>query len=137
MDINNLTPEMVAAIKENGGFSGTLKGGLDIDKQEVFIPRNSVPIRGYGTNLRPQVKNLDGEVVSDGMVTRANVSTHLSNHQAEKDRIEAEQQEQLQLQHELAAYLEPKKLMAQIQYLDRQVKKLTKEVNTLKKLSTP
>ncbi len=129
MNINKLTPEQVAAIKENGGFSGSLSGGLDIEAPTTSAPANSVPITGYGSEVRGSWGRKD----SQELVTKVDLSKNMAAHAARLEKEATEQAQLLKEREELRDVTDPRKLMAQMQYLDRQVKKLTKEVNALKK----
>tara|TARA_R100000951_G_scaffold107002_2_gene102012 strand:+ start:88 stop:498 length:411 start_codon:yes stop_codon:yes gene_type:complete len=131
MDINNLTPDQVAKIKANGGFSGTLKGGLDIESATAGAPVQSIPITGYGTDVRGTWGRKDCQE----LVTKVDVSKNIAAHTARIQQEASEQALLLKEREELRDVTDPRKLMAQMQYLDRQLKKLTKEVNALRKAS--
>ena len=129
MNFNKLTPDQVAAIKANGGFSGSVKGGLDIEAPTKSVPANSVPISGYGSEVRGSW----GRKESQELVTKVDLSKNMAAHAARLQKEAADQAQLLAEREELRDVTDPKKLMAQMQYLDRQVKKLTKDLNALKK----
>ncbi len=131
MNIKDLTPEQISKIKANGGFSGSLSGGLDIEAPTTSVPANSVPITGYGSEVRGSWGRKD----SQELVSKVDLSKNMAAHSARLQQEAAEQAQLLAEREELRDVTDPKKLMAQMQYLDRQVKKLTKEVNALKKQS--
>ena len=131
MNIKNLKPEQISKIKANGGFSGSLKGGLDIEAPTASVPANSVPISGYGSEVRGSWGRKD----SQELVSKVDLSKNMAAHSARLQQEAAEQAQLLAEREELRDVTDPRKLMAQMQYLDRQVKKLTKEVNALKKQS--
>ena len=65
-NLNNLTPEQVNQIKENGGFSGSASAGITFGNDaQSFEPQASIPISRYGTNLRPRVST-HGENIIKG-----------------------------------------------------------------------
>ena len=131
MNIKNLTPEQISKIKANGGFSGSLKGGLDIEAPTASAPATSVPITGYGSEVRGSWGRKD----SQELVTKVDLSKNMQAHAARLQQEAADQALLLKEREELRDVTDPRKLMAQMQYLDRQVKKLTKEVSALKKQS--
>ena len=53
-------------IKENGGFSGSTSGGINYGTgPDVFEPKSSVKISGYGLDLRPRMST-HGESIITG-----------------------------------------------------------------------
>ena len=64
-NLNNLSPAEVARIKENGGFSGSVSGGIDYGTgPDVFEPKTSVKISGYGRDLRPRMSTHGDTLIS-------------------------------------------------------------------------
>ena len=132
MNINKLTPEQVAAIKTNGGFSGSLKGGLDIEAPSSSAPAQSIPISGYGTDVR----GTWGRKEFTELVKSPDLTKHLAAHNKREQEEAAHKAALLAEREELREVTDPKKLQAQIQFMDRQIKKLIKDVNALKKASS-
>ena len=132
MNINELTPDQVAAIKANGGFSGSLKGGLDIESPSSSAPAQSIPISGYGTDVR----GTWGRKEFTELVKSPDLTKHLEAHNKREQEEAALKAALLAERDELREVTDPKKLQAQIQFMDRQIKKLIKDVNALKKGTT-
>lgn len=128
MDLNNLTPEQVEAIKSSGGFSGSLSGGIHYGQEPTSrTPQTSIPISGYGTNLRPRVEG------NDTLVTSINIDKY---NQADANRRlkEAEAAEAARKRREeLKEFTNPEALQKRISYLERTVKRLEK---ALKEVTT-
>ena len=127
MDINNLTPAQVAAIKENGGFAGSVKAGINIESPSSSAPVQSIPISGYGTDVRGTWGRKD----SQELVTKVDVSKNIAAHTARIQQEAAEQALLLKERDDLREVTDPRKLMAQLQYQDRAIKKLQKQVKDL------
>ncbi len=132
MNINELTPDQVAAIKENGGFSGSLKGGLDIEAPTASVPKTSVPITGYGS----EVRGTWGRKEFTELVKSPDLTKHLDAHNKRLQEEAAHKAALVAERDDLREVTDPKKLQAQIQFMDRQIKKLIKDVNALKKASS-
>jgi hypothetical protein len=127
MDINNLSPDQIKAIKANGGFSGSLKGGFDIESPSSSAPAQSIPITGYGTDVRGTWGRKD----SQELVTKVDVSKNIAVHTARIQQEAAEQAQLLKERDDLRLVTDPRKLMAQLQYQDRAIKKLQNQVKDL------
>ena len=120
------SPEEIEYMKSGGTIGGSMKNGTSAN---VYTPQVSTPIEGYGKSLRPRVAGQDPN--ADGLVTKPDLTKHMSNHEEEMARIHAEEQEKRDHQRQLQEALEPSKLLAQLQVLDRKIRKLEKANKTL------
>ena len=127
-DINKLTPEEVEAIKSGGGFSGSFSGGMRIGTEASDrTPAVSIPISGYGTNLRPVVAGNE-ELVSKVDIEKYNLAAL----QREVERAEAQEAAERE-REQLREVTDPKKLQASLQALSRKVNRLEKQLGELSK----
>ena len=127
----NLTPEQLESLKQGNAIGGSLKDGIGV--ADVYTPASSTPIQGYKSRIKPVIRAEDGTVLEQSLVTAANMSKNNSTHEAEMKRIrDAEAKAEAELQ-ELRSYMDPNKLMAEISYLTRAVKKLQKDFKSLEK----
>ena len=118
-NLNNLSPAEVARIKENGGFSGSVSGGIDYGTvPDVFEPKSSVKISGYGTNLRPRVST-HGDSIIKG--PSAELPKKLAR-QAEEQLKERQQASRNQQADPLSNHA----LRKDLEVMRRQVKRLEK-----------
>ena len=122
------TPEEIEYMKSGGTIGGSMKTGTSA-APSVYTPQVSTPIEGYGKQIRPRVAGQDPN--NDGLVTKPDLSKHMSNHEEEMARIHAEEQDKRDHQRQLQEALEPSKLLAQLQVLDRKIRKLEKANKTL------
>ena len=54
--LENLSEEQVNAIKASGGFSGSVRDGIDLlEGPTTYKPASSIPISGYEQGVRPSV----------------------------------------------------------------------------------
>ena len=117
-NLNDLTPDQVNEIKVNGGFSGSLTGGIQFgNSPEVFAPKSSVKINGYGTNLRPRMST-HGDTVIKG--PSAELPKKLARQAEEqlKERQQASRNQQADLSNQA--------LRKDLEVMRRQVKRLEK-----------
>ena len=64
-NLNNLTPEQVNQIKENGGFSGSASAGITFGNDaQSFEPQVSIPISGYATQVRPRMSTHGTNIIT-------------------------------------------------------------------------
>ena len=118
-NINNLTPDEVNKIKENGGFSGSTSGGINYGTgPDVFEPKSSVKISGYGRDLRPRMST-HGESIITG--PSAELPKKLARQAEEqlKERQQASRNRQ-------ADPLSNQALRKDLEVMRRQVKRLEK-----------
>ena len=118
-NINNLTPDEVNKIKENGGFSGSTSGGINYGTgPDVFEPKSSVKISGYGRDLRPRMST-HGESIITG--PSAELPKKLARQAEEqlKERQQASRNQQ-------ADPLSNQALRKDLEVMRRQVKRLEK-----------
>lgn len=115
IDINNLTPEQVAQIKENGGFAGSIKTGFDF-QPEVRTPQASIPI-----GRKETVSLISGQEKITGS------SDRLQQRWAEQKAKElAAQEEERQAFKAKRDSLSPESLRKDISYLKRAVSRIEK-----------
>ena len=127
----NFTPEQIQAMREGRPLSGLVDaetGGL---KAQVYTPSTSTPIEGYGTNVRPRIRNGDGSDVGSTRVTRPSGKQLAAFNKLDEEKKIAEAKA-AELARQEREELAPESLHSQVQYLTRAVKKLTKELNQLK-----
>ena len=118
-NINNLTPDEVNKIKGNGGFSGSTSGGINYGTgPDVFEPKSSVKISGYGRDLRPRMST-HGESIITG--PSAELPKKLARQAEEqlKERQQASRNQQ-------ADPLSNQALRKDLEVMRRQVKRLEK-----------
>ena len=69
-NLNNLTPEQVNQIKENGGFSGSAYAGITFGNDaQSFEPQASIPISGYATQVRPRMSTHGTHIITGPSAT--------------------------------------------------------------------
>ena len=127
----NFTPEQILAMKEGRPLSGLVDaetGGL---KAQVYTPSTSTPIEGYGTNVRPRIRNGDGSDVGSTRVTRPSGKQLAAFNKLDEEKKIAEAKAAEKYRQEIEE-LSPQSLHSQVQYLTRANKKLQKELNQLK-----
>ena len=125
-DTSNLTDEQVNEIINNGGFEGSLKAGINVGANPTVItPTVHTPISGYGHSIRPRTNGQDPNT-EGGLVTKPNLKLHMSNHEEQMAKLHAEEQERKDHQRQLQEALEPSKLLAQLNAMDRKIRKLEK-----------
>jgi hypothetical protein len=131
MNIEQLTPEQIEAIKASGGFSGSLSAGISLHGEQAtsIKPSQSIPISGYGHQLRP---NVEGNRPAEGLVSApsSEFAKRLGDQAVEEARVQAEAINKAQEEREA---LNPSTLLARLSYLERTVKKLEKQVQELKR----
>ena len=122
----NLTPEMIEQMKDGIPLQGSLKGGLG---SSTFKASHSVPISGYDSAVRPVIRENDGTPIEAPKVTRPNISRF--NSQAEARRKQEQEQAAADLDNRNA--LTPAVLDQRLFAQDRLIRKLQKEVTSLKR----
>jgi len=123
------TPEEIEYMKQGGTIGGSMKTGTTAGAS-VYTPQVSTPIEGYGKSIRPRVAGQDPNA-DGGLVTKPDLSKHISNHEEEMARIHALEQDKRDHQRQLQEALEPSKLLAQLNAMDRKLRKLEKANKTL------
>ena len=119
MDINNLSKEQVEAIKAAGGFSGSSKDGVTLGTDpQSFEPKASIPISGYGTNLRPRMSS-HGDSIIKGPSADLPKKLARQAEQQQKERQAAAKQAQ-------ADPLSAHNLRKDLEAMRRQIKRLEK-----------
>ena len=127
----NFIPEQIQDMKEGRPLSGLVDaetGGL---KAQVYTPSTSTPIEGYGTNVRPRIRNGDGSDVGSTRVTRPSGKQLAAFNKLDEEKKIAEAKAAEKYRQEIEE-LSPQSLHSQVQYLTRAIKKLQKELNQLK-----
>ena len=123
----SLTEEQLEALKAGATISGSSKS-LDVFAPSASAPRNTVPIKGYGTELRPRVAGNDP---SQGLVEGPSgdwAAKHADQWQAEA----AQEAARLKQQDESKAALTNESLRRDLEALRRQIKRLEKQVKETK-----
>ena len=118
-------------MKNGEQIGGSIRDGLM--GPTTFAPQSSTPIQVYGSSLTPRIRSAEGEVIEQQTVTKVNMARNNSNHEAEMLRLEVEREEHETEQKELRDWMDPSKLRAEIQYLQRSVKRLQKSLSALQK----
>ena len=121
----------IEALKSGEQLGGSLKNGLA--GPITYTPQSSTPIQSGVKDIKPRIRSAEGEVIDQKVVTRPNMQANNSNHAAEMLRLEVEQEAIDAEQKELRAFMEPKKLRAEIEYLTRTVKRLERSLKSLQK----
>ena len=127
----NFTEDQILAMKSGvmiGGSIDPATGGL---KATTRQPEAHVPIEGYGTNVRPQVRNEDGTKVGKAKVTRPSGKQLAAFNKLDEARKKEEIKAAEARQQEIESML-PQNLRAELSYLSRKVKTLEKAVKELK-----
>ena len=117
-----VTPEMLQAAIESPGQV------VSNSPAQHFTPSSSVPIDGYAKKVRPEVRGQEGQ----GLVTRPNMAANNEKAEAEQQRIREEREAAAAEHAELQAVLNPQKLLAQLNALDRKTRRLERELKALK-----
>ena len=115
---------------KNGQVLNTVNG---VNAPTVHTPTTTNPIQGAGRDLKPRIRSKEGEVLYQEIVTRPNVDANNSTHAAQMLELAEKKDADAREQRELQAFLEPSRLMAEISYLTRTVKRLEKSVKSLQK----
>ena len=127
----NFTEDQILTMKSGvmiGGSIDPATGGL---KATARQPETHVPIEGYGTNVRPQVRNEDGTKVGKAKVTRPSGKQLAAFNKLDEARKKEEIKAAEARQQEIESML-PHNLRAELSYLSRKVKTLEKTVKELK-----
>ena len=124
-----LSTEMIDALIANPG-QVISKG--DIHAATSTSPTQSIPIQGV-KDLIPSVKDVDGNEAnpSGQKVTKPNMAKNNTYREQEDARIRLEQERHAAELAELNASLDPKKLLASINSLNRKVNRLEKTIKEL------
>lgn len=123
MSVNELfTPDQIEALQSGELLSGSLKDG--VVEARVFTPSTNTPISGYGTNIKPVVRDNKGKPIVQELVTRPQIDRHnaAAAARALKDLEIAEKAK------EEASQLSPTNLLSTVKVLERKVRKLEKLV---------
>ena len=124
----NFSEEDIQAMKE-----GQVLGGVNgLQSPTTHTPVTSTPIQGYGQNLKPRIRDAQDKPVVQELVTKARMDRNNSSHAAQMLALAEEKDAKETEQRELAAFMDAASLRSQIEFLNRSVKKLTKEINSLK-----
>lgn len=124
--LENLSEEQVEAIKSSGGFSGSIKGGIDIlEGPCTFKPSSSIPISGYEQGIRPSVGRPADQLIR-GISKEA-----LERGEAERKAFEAEQRAEAEALAQEASSLSNHALRRDHEILKRQVARLVKQIKKL------
>ena len=116
-----VTAEMLQAAIESPGQ--VVSNGAP----QSFRPSHSVPISGYDKSIKPQVKGQENAP----RVTSVNMAANNEKAEAEQQRIRKEAAAEAKRREELRNFSDPSKLQAQLAVMNRQIKKLQKEIKAL------
>ena len=124
-NITNLfSEEQIQAMKAGEQLGGSVKEGLIQPK--TYEITSSTPISGYGSSLKPRIQD-NGKIKEQDLVTRPRVKDFNSiDAQHKLDQLNAQEK-----QAEEQAALDPKKILASLNALDRTVRRLSKQVKAL------
>ncbi len=126
---NNITSlfseEQIQAMKAGENIAGSVNNGFT--GPETYNITSSVPIAGYGTDIKPRIRDNKGNTIIQERVSRPRVNDY--NAQDAKHKLE-ELNAQQKVAEEQAA-LDPKKILASLNALDRTVRRLSKQVKAL------
>lgn len=135
MDINKISAADIEAVKAAGGSLSGVVGADGIfrtsEDAQVFEPKTSTPISGYGSNIRPRIGGNDPN--ADGLISKPDISKYNAEHEARLRKDAAARAAVEAEREELSSVTDPKKLQAQLSALDRQVRKLQKELREVKR----
>ncbi len=123
MSINELfTKEQIEALQNGEVISGSLKDG--VVKATAFTPATTTPISGYGSDLKPIIRDETGTPILQEKVTRPNIDKHnkAAAERALKDLELAEKAREEQAQ------LTPNNLLATVKVLERKIRKIEKQL---------
>jgi len=116
---------------------GNVLGGVNgLQSPTTHTPVTSTPIQGYGQNLKPRIRDAQDKPVVQELVTKARMDRNNSSHAAQMLALAAEKDAKETEQRELSAFMDPSALRSQVEFLNRAVKKLQKELTTLKTQQT-
>ena len=119
---NLLSPEQIEDAINGVNISGSVRSGLG--HSETFTPASHTPISGYGTDLKPRIRDANDAIVEQKLVTAPNIDRF--NQQAAERELEAiKRAEKATRDHE---NLEPSKLLASMNAMDRRLRKLEKQL---------
>lgn len=105
------------------------------DGPKGYTPRQSISIEPVSKVVTPQIRSADGTLITDATAPKISRPDHTRLSQWERQRAAeladlAAEEEQRRAEREA---VRPDKLLAQLEYLSRQVKKQAKEIAQLKK----
>ena len=122
MSIDNLlTPEQIEAAIAGANISGSIRGG--VGEPITFTPSSHTPITGYGTDIKPRVRDANDQPVEQ-RVTQVNVDRF--NKQAAERELKAIKDAEKASRDKEA--LDPSKLLATMNAMDRRLRKLEKQL---------
>ena len=123
MSVHELfTPDQIEALKNGEAISGSVKHGAV--EARVFQPSTTTPISGYGTNLKPVIKDNSGKPIQQELVTRPNIDRH-NKAAAERALRDLELADAAKAEQ---AKLDPSAINASLQALSRKVARLEKKL---------
>ncbi len=123
MSINELfTKEQIEALQNGEVISGSLKDG--VVKATVFTPTTTTPISGYGSDLKPIIRDETGEPILQEKVTRPNIDRH-NKAAAERALKDLELADAAKAEQ---AQLSPNNLLATVKVLERKIRKIEKQL---------
>ena len=125
MSIDNLlTPEQIEAAIAGANISGSIRNGVGVEGAKTFTPSSQVPIKGYGTDLKPRIRDANDEPLLQGLVTAPNIDRF--NQQAAERELKAIKDAEKASRDKES--LDPSKLLATMNAMDRRLRKLEKQL---------
>ena len=123
---DGLTAEMLDELVNNPGTT------VSNAAPQHYRPSTSIPLRGE-KDLRPNVRSSSGDLAnpSGGTVTAPNMDRMNAIREQEDALIRADREKAAKEQRDIQDALEPKKLLATINALNRKVNRLEKQVKEL------
>ncbi|MDC3010109.1 hypothetical protein OAZ06_04075 [Synechococcus sp. AH-736-G20] len=124
--IQNLSPEQIEDIKSQGGFSGSVKQGIDLLEGPMSRrPAVSVDINSGEKGIRPSIGRKKDELI------RGMSPAFLEKGERERQEFEEQQRQEAEAAAKEAGALAPQALRRDIEALRRELKRLTKQVKEL------
>lgn len=118
---NLLTPEQIEAAIAGANISGSIRGG--IGEPQTFTPSSHTPIKGYGTDVKPRIRDANDQPVEQKVtspnIDRFNVLAAERELKAIKDAEKASRDKES---------LDPSKLLATMNAIDRRLRKIEKQL---------
>ncbi len=123
MSIQNLfTKEQLESLKNGQPLSGSIRDG--VVQAKVFTPTTTTPISGYGSDLKPIIRDEAGEPILQEKVTRPNIDRH-NKAAAERALKDLELADAAKAEQE---QLNPNNLLATVRVLERKIRKIERQL---------
>ena len=135
MTTNKITAADIEAVKAAGGSLSGIVGPDGVlrtsEDAQVFEPKTSTKISGYGSNIRPRIAGTSHDPNTDGLVAKPDISKYNAEHE-ERRRADAARRAAVEAEkEELSSVTDPRKLQAQLSAMDRSIRRLQKQIKDL------